>query len=223
MARPKRRGVYVLAFLAAVATVAALLLASLTDHGKKHDRPAGPVATMEPSQGALQAQEAPQSAVDNQNDLIKECAGIMPTSTLAVQTKHALHLEPQPGNSGMREQLNVVCNYHNADSTAHAKPVVAQTSFGILDAYALDAYRAVMAGDTRTGLQAHKIPASRLPKSADDGFEFTLAGKTSVYRTPGAVLRINGDQIVTIGFVGFDHLTSNLKRNWEYTVVKATQ
>ncbi|HJP95952.1 MAG TPA: hypothetical protein VJ843_01115 [Candidatus Saccharimonadales bacterium] len=212
--RNKRRLIAFLAGVGAVVILMAIAYASKSD--KKDTEPSGPVghvpvASLAPSSGALQAVDA---------DLYQQCASLLKLSTLAVQTHHALGLQPTSGNSGSREQFDVLCNYRNLDSAAANKPIVAQTSFGTLAPYSMTTYRAVMAGDTRTGLRAHKIPTSRLPKGASDGFEFTLAGGSSAYQNPGAMLRVSNDQVVTIAFQGFDKLTSDLKRNWEYTVVQ---
>jgi len=202
-----------LGFAAALGTVAILMTASECHADKKDNRPAGPVATVVPAPDTLQALE-PQD-----NDLINYCLGIMPTGKLAMQVRHSLHLKPQTGNSGSREQFDLLCNYKSTD-TVHGD-IVAQTSFGTLASYSMSVYRAVMAGDTRTGLKAHKISASQLPKGANDGFEFTLNGTTSVYRHPGAMLRVNNDQVVVISFQDFDKLSSQKKVDWTTAVVRA--
>jgi hypothetical protein len=201
-----------LGLAAALGTVAILITASECHSDKKEDRPSGPVATVVPAPAPLQAQE-PQD-----NDMVNSCLGIMPTGKLAMQVRHSLHLDPQSGNSGSREQFDLLCNYHNTDRTAHGE-IVAQTSFGTLASYNMSVYRAVMAGNTRTGLQAHKISASRLPKGVDDGFEFNRTGP-SVYQNPGAMLRVN-DQVVVISFQGFDKLSSQQKVGWTNAVVRA--
>lgn len=206
----------ILGFIGAVTILMALAYASKSD--KKEDKPSGPlqnpVASLAPSPGALKA-----DATDNAR---RGCTNLTSVRALAAHLQQSLHLDPI-SNSGSDATSTdfLLCNYYGTNSNAP----VAQTSYATLTSKGLRAYWATYANKDDS-LVTRKLSAAQLPPGADDGYEFTPAALSadlrsqSMFRNSGATLRM-GNQIVTISFAGFDKLTDNLKKDWEYTVVKA--
>lgn len=206
---------WVFGILAALGTVAILMGLSKCNTGNKDDKPSGPVASLAPSAGPLNAESV---TTDTHRERL--CNNLLRASSVEYNTQYKpLSIDVTAGNSTSTSigEYDLFCTYSSPTRWA-----VGRASYQKLTPKGVKNYNG-----TRTGhddmLIAKPIPAGEMPHGVTSAFYFTPAAMpndmSSWYRAPGVQMLV-GNELVVISFKDFDILPTGVRQAFMKNALK---